>query len=133
LAGVVLGMASFPCILLGLILQCLLFQHGGITSLGANACMMGIPALVSWGIFSLRKRSTFRRTDAIFGAVAGACATLFSGLILALFLVTTGEDFAGVAKYAALAHLPVMLIEGAITAFTVSFLAKVKPEILGEK
>ena len=42
LAGVVLGMASFPCILLGLILQCLLFQHGGITSLGANACLMGI-------------------------------------------------------------------------------------------
>ncbi|PJA62163.1 MAG: cobalamin biosynthesis protein CbiM, partial [bacterium (Candidatus Ratteibacteria) CG_4_9_14_3_um_filter_41_21] len=35
-----------------------------------------------------------------------------------------------VAKYAALAHLPIMIIEAIITGFVVSFLMKVKPEIL---
>jgi cobalt/nickel transport system permease protein len=36
----------------------------------------------------------------------------------------------GVAKYAALTHLPVMIIEAIITGFIASFLMKVKPEIL---
>ena len=132
LVGVVLGMAAFPSITLGLIMQCLLFQHGGITSLGANACMMGIPALASWRIFAFRKHFAFKHAEIIFGALAGAGATLFSGLILAGLLASTGEQFLGVAKYALLAHLPIMLIEGAVTAFTVKFLLKVKPELLGE-
>lgn len=130
MVGVILGWAAFPSVLLGLILQALLFQHGGITSLGANACLMGIPALISSCIFHQRKHFNFKHNIAVFGAIAGGFATLFSGLILAIFLITAGEDFIGVAKYAALAHLPVMLVEGAVTAFTVNFLNKVKPELL---
>jgi len=57
LVGVVLGLSSFISIFIGLTLQCLLFQHGGVTSLGWNACMMGIPALCAHFIFSARKSS----------------------------------------------------------------------------
>jgi cobalt/nickel transport system permease protein len=35
-----------------------------------------------------------------------------------------------VAKIAVMAHLPVMVIEGMITALSVRFLRRVKPEIL---
>ncbi len=36
-----------------------------------------------------------------------------------------------VSKLVVVAHFPVMIIEGMMTAFCVAFLKKVKPEILG--
>ena len=130
LVGIILGPLSFISILTGLTLQAFLFQHGGITTIGVNTIMMGIPALLSYRIFNLHKRFRFRSGETILGAVAGASGVFFGTLILAALLVTTGSEFIGVAKYAALAHLPVMVIEGIITGFVVSFLMRVKPEIL---
>ena len=129
LVGVILGPAAFPSILVGLIFQALLFAHGGLTTIGANALMMGLPAILSWWLFRLaRKANLF-----VAGFIAGGGGILFGVLILAFFLVTTGDEFIGVAKIAALAHLPVILIEGIITGFVVTFLMKVKPEMLGER
>lgn len=130
LVGIILGPLSFISILVGLTLQTFLFQHGGITTIGANSMMMGVPALLSYRIFNLHKRFHFRLSETIFAAVAGTAGVFLGTLILATLLVTTGTEFIGVAKYAALAHLPVMIIEGIITGFVVSFLMKVKPEIL---
>lgn len=130
LVGIILGPLSFISILTGLTLQAFLFQHGGITTIGANTIMMGIPALLAYKIFGLHKRFRFRLSETIFGAVAGASGVFLSTLILTALLVTTGSEFIGVAKYAALAHLPVIIIEGIITGFVVSFLMKIKPEIL---
>jgi len=126
----ILGPMAFVSILLGLTLQALLFQHGGITTIGSNAVMMGVPALLAYKIFNLRKVFTFKSNEAIFGFLAGALAIFFAVLILAALLVTTGSEFIGVAKYVALAHLPIMIIEGIVTGFIASFLMKVKPEIL---
>ncbi|MBU0567956.1 cobalt transporter CbiM [bacterium] len=126
LVGVILGPAAFLSILIGLIFQALLFAHGGITTIGANALMMGIPAILSWWLFRIISKANLF----VAGFVAGASGILFGVLILALFLVTTGDEFIGVAKIAALAHLPVMIIEGIITGFTVTFLMKVKPEMI---
>jgi cobalt/nickel transport system permease protein len=133
LVGVVLGFVSFVSIFVGLALQALLFQHGGITPLGANACMMGIPALCAYGIFNLRKKVSIKYPEAIFGALAGSIAIILSGLFLALLLALSGDEFIGVAKVAFLAHIPVMIIEGAVTGFAAAFLHKVKPEILEGK
>ncbi len=130
LVGVVLGWTAFVSIFLGLTLQALLFQFGGVTALGANACMMGIPALCAYGIFSLRKRFKIKHREAVFGAIAGASGTLLAGIFLAGFLALSGDQFYGVAKLALLAHIPVMIIEGAVTGFAAAFLHKVKPEIL---
>ena len=130
LVGIILGPTAFVSILLGLILQALLFQHGGITTIGANSVMMGVPALLAYKIFNLHRRFHFKSNEAIFGAIAGATAVFGGTCILSALLVTTGSEFIGVAKYAALAHLPVMVIEAIIVGFVVSFLTKVKPEIL---
>ena len=130
LVGIILGPMAFVSILLGLILQAILFQHGGITTIGVNSVVMGVPALFAYKIFNLHRRFQFKSNEAIFGAIAGATGVFVGVLILAGLLVATGSEFIGVAKYATLAHLPVMVIEAIIAVFVVSFLMKVKPEIL---
>ncbi|WP_373499786.1 cobalt transporter CbiM [Desulfococcus sp.] len=129
LAGALLGPSAFLAIGLGLLLQSILFQFGGLTALGANALMMGVPALLC-GLFFQRLKGTTRRRQSIIGGIAGALGTAFAALILALLLATGGEDFFGVAKLALAAHLPVIVIEGVVSAFTIGFLARVKPELL---
>jgi len=129
LVGILLGNSAFISIVLGIVLQSLLFQFGGITAIGANAFMMGIPALMAGWLFRfLKGRSLSRHVFA--GALAGGIGVVLAVLILALLLRTGGEDFLGVAKIAIYAHLPVIVIEALVAAFAVSFLYKVKPELL---
>ena len=132
LVGVLLGPSSFLAILLGLLLQSLLFQFGGLTALGANALMMGVPALFCGLLFNKLRGST-QQQHVIVGGLAGGGGTLLCAALLALLLSSGGEDFLGVAKLALLAHLPVFLIEGLISAFTISFLYRVKPELLNQR
>src|SRR5207244_693571 len=40
----------------GLFLQAALFSHGGFTTLGVNSCVMVLPALFAWQLFSLLHR-----------------------------------------------------------------------------
>lgn len=129
LVGILLGWSAFISIALGLTLQSLLFQFGGITAVGANSVMMGIPALAAGGIFYLLRGKTLSR-HILAGAVAGGLGVTLAALILSLLLATSGEDFWGVAKIALYAHIPVILIETVISAFSVSFLYKVKPDLL---
>jgi cobalt/nickel transport system permease protein len=129
LTGALLGPSAFLSIGLGLLLQSLLFQFGGLTALGANALMMGLPALACGWFFQRFKGKTQLR-QAVVGGLAGALGTAMAALILALLLVSGGEDFFGVAKIALLAHVPVIIIEGLVTAFTIGFLARVKPALL---
>jgi cobalt/nickel transport system permease protein len=53
-----------------------------------------------------------------------------AAIILAILLVAGGEDFFGVAKIALLAHIPVIIVEGVVSAFTIGFLSRVKPTLL---
>jgi cobalt/nickel transport system permease protein len=129
LTGALLGSSAFLSISLGLLLQSLLFQFGGLTALGANTLMMGLPALACGWFFQKLKGRTIVR-QAVVGGVAGALGTALAAVILAVLLATGGEDFIGVAKIALLAHVPVFIIEGLVSAFTIGFLARVKPELL---
>ena len=129
LIGMILGPLAFVSVFLGLTLQAILFQHGGITSIGVNSLMMGLPALLAYKVFDLHKKFHFRASVAAFGALTGACGIFLGSVMLAIFLVTTGSEFIGVAKIALLAHLPVIVIEAIITGFVASFIMKVKPEL----
>jgi len=129
LVGMLLGNSAFVSIALGLLLQSMLFQFGGITAWGANSLMMGLPALVCGWLFERTKGATLLR-HVCAGAVLGGVGVTLAGIMLALLLFTSGEDFLGVAKIALIAHIPVIAIEAAVSAFTVSFLYKVKPELL---
>lgn len=141
LLGTLLGYFAFPAILIGLFFQAIMFQHGGLSTLGVNAIMMGVPALVAYHIFQLRhlfKRSN-RLLLATFGFLAGAiglglAALVFFGLLMTnlpadLDTVTEGQAIYGLT----LAHIPLMGVEGFFTALLVLFFHQVKPELLEAK
>ncbi len=128
LLGVVLGVLSYPAMFIGLTLQALLFQHGGLTVIGVNTMIMGVPGLVSYAVFKTGYKMNISLTA--LGALCGALATVLAVILLAVVLVTTGEEFVAVAKLAAVAHVPIMIVEAIVTGFVVAYLAKVKPELL---
>ncbi len=130
LVAVVLGWRAFPAIMLGIILQAIIFGHGGVTVIGVNSIMLGGGALVAYVVWQMRHHFSFAKREFVFGALAGAVATISSGIVLALALLTTGEAFFGVAAMVMLAHIPIMLIEAAVTGACAEFLHRVKPEIL---
>lgn len=130
LVAVVLGWRAFPAILLGVVLQAIIFGHGGPTVIGVNAVMLGGGALVAYMVWQTRHHFSFARREFVFGALAGAVASIASGFVLALALLSTGEAFVAVAGAVLLAHIPIMLIEGAVTGAAAEFLHRVKPEML---
>ena len=129
LMGVVLGWACFPAILVALFLQTIFFQYGGLTVLGANTAIMALPALLCYYLFRpwFEKNGKRRQASAF---SAGFLAILLSSILMALALSSTDKGFLRAAQFVIVAHLPLMVIEGIITMFTVSFLAKVQPEFL---
>ena len=130
LVGVVLGKRAFPAILLGLILQAILFGHGGVSVIGINALMLGGGALVAYGIWQLRHMASFAKSEIIFGGLAGAIGVMASGCVLAAVMVTTGDAFIAVAKAVIWIHVGVMIFEGLVVGACVGFLIKVRPDML---
>jgi cobalt/nickel transport system permease protein len=130
LIGILLGRGAFVAVFLAIVLQGILFQHGGLTTIGVNTLIMGVPAILSYKLFNLHRKFHLRFTEAFFGAVAGGSAVVVSAIILSLFLAAGGEALGKVAQYALIAHLPLVAVEGVMTAGVVAFLVKVKPELL---
>lgn len=130
LAGVVLGWRAFPAIMLGIILQAILFGHGGVSVIGVNSLMLGGGALAAYGVWQLRHFTSFARKEVIFGALGGGTGILVSGLILSLALVTTGKQFHTMAGAILLAHVPVIIIEAIVGGAAAGFLARVRPQAL---
>lgn len=138
LLGVVLGYYAFPAILIGLFFQAVMFQHGGLTTLGVNATIMGVPALLAYFLFRLRK--TFGKDSrvgtALFGFLAGAGGIGLAAVAAFVILITSIPAHINVEAERAsiyaltLAHIPLMVIEGIFTALVALFLQRVKHELL---
>jgi cobalt/nickel transport system permease protein len=129
IVGLLLGWAAFPAILTALLLQAMMFQYGGITTLGVNTVIMALPAVTCYCLFGplIHKNQRF----AVPAAFACGAGSVFLGAVLAGFsLMFTEGSFLEVAGLVVTAHLPVMIIEGLMTVFCVAFLKKVKPEML---
>jgi cobalt/nickel transport system permease protein len=142
LLGVVLGYFAFPAILIGLFFQALVIGHGGLTTLGVNAAMMGIPALLAYHIFQLRgavaKVVAEPTRTGMFAFLGGALGLGLAALIFLSLIVFNipAEMNAGAERAAVLAlsvgHIPLAVVEGVFTAMLVLFLRRVKPELLEE-
>ncbi len=132
LVGLILGWAAVPAIGVALFLQALLFSFGGITVLGVNTVVMAGPAVGVYYLFRpwIQEGGKKRMIGAF---LAGSLAVAMSGILVALALIGTDEAFLKTAQLILLAHIPIMLIEGVVTMFTVSFLSRVQPEILSIK
>ncbi len=131
IVGLILGWGAFPVILVALTLQAMLFQFGGITTLGVNTMIMALPAVFCYYLFGrLVGRQPRIALPAAF--VCGALSVFLGAVMVGLALTFTDENFLKVSYLVVTAHLPVMIIEGIITAFCVAFLKKVQPDMLSE-
>jgi len=132
LMGVMLGWFAVPAILVGLFLQAVLFGHGGITTLGLNGVILGLPALMAFGIW----RIGARRWPDIAGFVAGsgavmAALAIFSAIVLAGLPVTLDASAERVALGVfLLAHLPLAVAEGVVVMALLRVLRRVEPRLL---
>lgn len=130
ICGLILGWAAFPAILVALFLHAILFQFGGLTTLGINTLNMAAPGILCFYLFYWLLKRDENWIWMVTAFLCGALSVFLSGLLVAMSLVFTGEPFIQAAKLIIIAHVPVMIIEGFVTSFCISFLKKVKPRIL---
>jgi cobalt/nickel transport system permease protein len=129
LVGLLLGWGAVPVILAALLLQGVIFQFGGITTLGVNTVIMALPAVICYYLFSplLRQKPAIAHSAAF---LCGFLSVLLGGVVVGLALLFTEENFFEVVVLVVAANIPVMIIEGFITAFSVAFIKRVQPEML---
>ena len=128
--GLILGWSSFPAMLIALFLQAVLFHFGGLLVLGANTFIMGIPALMVHVIFGKMIRSENKIFSGLMAFIAGLLAVMMGACLAGVFLGISDRNFLEAAKLLFYAHIPLALIEGAVTSFMIMFLRKTSPEFL---
>ncbi len=129
LAGLVLGWAAFPALFVGLLLQAVFFGFGGLTVLGVNAVNIALPAvLVGLAFRPLVARGSSLQ-GAIWGGIGGAMAIALTTLAVAVSLMLSGDEFILAAKLVFFSHIPVMVIEGLLSAAAIFLARRVKPEL----
>jgi cobalt/nickel transport system permease protein len=132
LAGVLLGWSVFPAVLVALLLQAVLFQFGGLTTLGINTLTFAIPAVVCHYLFGPALRALRRPGAAVFvvGFATGLIGMLLSCVMYSGFLLTGGGEGFGNIVWAVLGvHIPILAIEGFVTGTIVVSLKRLRPEI----
>lgn len=129
LLGLILGWAAFPAILAALFLQAVLFQYGGIVVLGVNTTIMCLPA-VFFGLVLKPLIKTNGKKRLLASFATGFLSVTGSSLLMAVSLVLSNEGFQNASGLLVLWNVPIAILEGIITMFTISFLARVQPEIL---
>ncbi len=136
--GAILGYYAFLAIPIGLFFQAVMFNHGGISTLGVNTIIMGLPAIAAYHLFRLRKRVTHKRElwTKILAFSSSALALLLSASLFALIAISNiPPDVNPVTERNAI-YLSMItysiqaIIEGMVSVMLVSFLEKVKPELL---
>ncbi len=130
LIGILLGWGAVPVILIALLLQAILFQFGGLTTLGVNTVIMALPVVCLYLVFKNSLNTQKQRKLFIISFIYGFLATLGSALLMILSLYITGEAFNEISSIIFAINIPILFIEGIITAFCVTFIAKVKPSLL---
>ena len=136
--GAILGWYAFPSILIGLILQSVVFGHGGITTLGANALIMGIPAMLVFGLFQSQKSAIHKPyRSQIIGFLSGflgvaLAAVIFYGFIIGTLPAEIDQSAETSATLLLIAsHIPVAIVEGLFTAYLINYLRRTRPNLIG--
>ena len=130
LAGLMLGWSVFPAIFIGLLLQAIFFGFGGITVLGVNTINIALPAVLMWWLVSPFLARAEGKTVLLAGFVAGSGAIALSSMLVGLSLAASGQEFIPTAKLVIISHIPVMVVEGILTAAAVHLVKKVRPVML---
>jgi cobalt/nickel transport system permease protein len=135
LSAVLLGpWAGAVVIAAVLIVQCLIFQDGGVTALGANFVNMGlIGSIGGYAIYAPLHRAMRGRAGILVGAMAAAWfSVLLASGAFALELAASGRraDFLNVLALMALVHAAIGIGEALITGLVLRFLLLVRPDLI---
>jgi len=131
LAAVIMGPFSAMVIMSTiLIIQCFIFMDGGVTALGANILNMGIIATWSgYYIYRLLDKKNAFRPLALF--VGAWTSVVVAAVTASIEVAVSGTIPFGVVLPAMLFwHVIIGVGEGIITTLVISYVKKVKPEIL---
>jgi cobalt/nickel transport system permease protein len=133
LAAVLLGpYAAAIVIACVLAVQCLLFQDGGLTALGANILNMAvIGTMGGYIIYKLLRGRSDRHFRILLGtAMASWASVMLASGACALELAFSGTSTFGIVVPAMLGiHAVIGIGEGIITTLIVGFLLKVRPDL----
>ena len=130
LLGLILAWAAFPAFLIALFLQAVFFQFGGISTLGVNVVNMALPAVICYYLFHGIVTRGGDTAAAVAAFLAGVLSVGIACGFWAACLYSAGKAFFIVILGGLAAHVPVMVIEGFLTASAVVFLRRVRPELL---
>ena len=130
LMGIVLGPAIFPAVCVALLLQAVMFGFGGLTTLGVNIVNIALPGAVIGALVQpLIARATPAGAAVIAGIASAACVAC-TGLLVAAALSLSSTDYILSARVMMATYLPLMVVEGLVGGFCISFVKRVKPELL---
>ncbi|SHG24652.1 cobalt/nickel transport system permease protein [Kaistia soli DSM 19436] len=131
LMGIMLGSATFPAVLVMLVLQALLFGFGGLTTLGVNTVNIALPGVVFAMLLgpAIRNASSVAVRAGLAGLV-GALSVAGTGGLVSLSLALSASEYTPVARVLIVTYLPLMIAEAFVTAAIITFLARVQPDAL---
>ena len=132
LIGCLLGWASLPALAAAMLLQAIIFGHGGLTSLGANVLITALPAVACYELFGRHIRPTAsRRRVFVLAFAAGVTGIALGCALLAVTLVLAGgREYLAAVGAIFVGNIPVMIVEGFVTGAALLFFHKVRPELL---
>jgi len=137
LAAVLLGpFAGAVVISVVLIVQCLIFQDGGLTALGANMFNMSFVGVLT-GYYFYRLVSSFIKSDKgiIIGtAIASWLSVVLASSFCAFELALSGTSPLKIALPAMVfVHMFIGIGEALITCLVVAFILKTRPDLIYNK
>ena len=92
LIGLMMGWAAFPVVLIGLLIRGILFQYGGLTTLGVNTLNVAGPAVLFGFVFNrmIFSENKWRSSLGSFGA--GFLAIGLTAIMVSLALILTDPE-----------------------------------------
>ncbi len=126
LIGILAGRRAFPVIFAALLFQTVLFQHGGLVTLGLNALNMGLGALAAAALWR-----TGAGPESLRAFLCG-----FLGVLIPAVLIAAEFAAAGYGKgffFMATLYLGAAAVEGVLTSIIVRFLHTARPAVLSVK
>lgn len=126
LVGAFLGSRAILAIFVALFLQGVFFGFGGLSVLGVNTAVIGFPAILG-GLFTAaasKAQELKVRMQKIYLFLAGFVPIVCSMLLLDLVLFISGREFFAIATLISLEGAILAVLEGIITLFALSFIAK---------
>lgn len=130
LMGLILRAAIFPAVLVALGLQAAIMGFGGLTSLGVNVFNIAAPGAVAGLVLAPMIARAKAPRAALLAGIAGAVCVLATGGLVSAVLYVSSADYAIASRFVLLSYLPLMIVEALVTGFCISFVKRVKPELL---